>query len=145
VRPRRPWFGFFQAAHQIAPHLLDQRRLPVEKITDRLQLRLKPQALPQQFQIGKAHLSRRRPRHGSTPQAEKCRPQPSRSAPHPADNIDRPFGEAANHLSNESHRTPLWQAKLALKNAENLDSTARSCFSRQKLAHVSLLRAGCDG
>jgi hypothetical protein len=25
VRPRRPWFGFFQAAHQIAPHLLDQR------------------------------------------------------------------------------------------------------------------------
>jgi hypothetical protein len=37
-----------EAAYQIAPHPLDQRRLPIEKITDRLQHRLKPHALPQQ-------------------------------------------------------------------------------------------------
>jgi hypothetical protein len=65
-----------------------------------------PHALPQQFEIGKADLPRRRPRHGSTQQVEKCRPQVNRSAPHPADDIGRPFGAAANHRSNESHRTP---------------------------------------
>jgi hypothetical protein len=58
----------FEAAHQIAPHALDQCRLLIEKITDRLQQRLKPHALPQQFEIGKAHLPRRWPRHDSTQQ-----------------------------------------------------------------------------
>ena len=103
----------FEAAHQIATHPLDQRRLLIEKIADRPQQRLKPHALPQQFEIGKAHLPRRRPRHGSTPRAENRRPQAS-SAAHPAaDGIGRLFSVAANHLSNERHRASNWQAKLA--------------------------------
>jgi hypothetical protein len=35
---------------------------------------LKPHALPQQFEIGKTHLPRRRPRHRSTQKAENRRP-----------------------------------------------------------------------
>jgi hypothetical protein len=101
----------FKAAHQIAPHPLDQRRLLIEKIADRPQQRLKPHALPQQFEIGKAHLPRRRPRHRSTPRAENRRPQAS-SAAHPAaDGIGRLFSVAANHLSNERHRASTWQVK----------------------------------
>ena len=96
----------FQAAHQVAAHPLDQDRLLIEKITNRLQQRLKPHALPQQFEIRKAHLPRRWPRHGSTQQTQKCRPQASRSAPNPADDIGRLFGVATNHLSNERHRAP---------------------------------------
>jgi hypothetical protein len=107
-----------QAAHQIAPHLLDQCRLLIEETTDCPQQRLKPPTLPKQFQIGKAHLPRRRPRHGTTQQAEKCRPQPSRSAP------------------------------LLIQRTTSADcsvrrriiSTARSCLSRQKLARTSLCR-----
>ena len=93
---------------------LDQRRLLIEKIADRLQQRLKPNALPQQFEIGKAHLPRRRPRHGSTQRAENRRPQPSRAAAHRAtDAIGRLYGVAANHLSNERHRASHSQAKPA--------------------------------
>jgi hypothetical protein len=104
----------FQAGYQIVPHPLDQRRLLIEKITDRLQQRLKPHAQPQQFEIGKAHLSRCRPRHGSTQPAGNRRPQANCSADHPAaDDIGRLFGVAANHRSSESHRTPYRQAKLA--------------------------------
>ena len=103
----------FEAAHQIAPHPLDQRRLLIEKIADRLQQRLKPNALPQQFEIGKAHLPRRRPRHGSPQRAENRRPQRSPAAAHRAtDGIGRLYGVAANHLSNERHPTPPWQVKL---------------------------------
>ena len=36
------WPRLFEAAHQIAPHPLDQRRLLIQKIIDRLQQRLKP-------------------------------------------------------------------------------------------------------
>jgi hypothetical protein len=73
----------------------------------------RPNALPQQFEIGKAHLPRRRPRHGSTHRAENRRPQPSRTAAHRAtDGIGRLYGVAANHLSNERHRTSSWQVKL---------------------------------
>jgi hypothetical protein len=101
----------FEAAHQIAPHPLHQRRLLIQKIADRPQQRLKPHALPQQFEIGKAHLPRSRPRHGSTPRAENRRPQAS-SAAHPAaGGIDRLFSVAANHLSNERHRASTWQVK----------------------------------
>jgi hypothetical protein len=39
------------------PRPLDQRRLLIEKIANRLQQRLNSHALPQQFEIGK-------PRHG---------------------------------------------------------------------------------
>jgi hypothetical protein len=89
-----------EAAYQIAPHPLNQRRLPIEKITDRLQQRLKPHTLPQQFEIGKAHLPRCGPRHGSTQQAGNRRSQAHRSAAHPAaEDIGRLFGMAANHLS----------------------------------------------
>jgi len=77
-----------------------------------LQQRLKPHALPQQFEIGKVHLPRRWPHHGSTQQTQKCRPQASRSAPNPADDIGRLFGVAANHLLNERHRASHSQAKL---------------------------------
>jgi hypothetical protein len=81
-----------QAAYQVAAHPLDRGRLLIEKITDRLQQRLKPHALPQQFEIGKAHL----PRHGSTQPAENRPAKPNPSAAHPAaDDIDRPFGVAA--------------------------------------------------
>src|SRR5262249_50662941 len=103
----------FQAAHQVATHPLEQRRLLIEKITDRLQQRLKPHALPPQFEIGKAHLPRSWPRHGSTQQTRKCRPQANPSAPNPADEVGRLFGVAANHLSNERHCASHSQAKLA--------------------------------
>jgi hypothetical protein len=87
-----------EASHQIAPDPLVQRRLPIEKITDRLQYRLKPHALPQQFEIRKAQLPYRRPRHGSTQHAENRRPKANRSAAHPAtDDIGRQFGVAENH------------------------------------------------
>ena len=103
----------FEAAHQITPDPLDQRRLLIEKIADRLQQRLRPHALPQQFEISKAHLPRRRPRHGSTQRAENRRLQPSRAAAHRAtDGIGRLYGVAANHLSNERHPTSPWQVKL---------------------------------
>jgi len=103
-----------EAAHQIAAHSFDQRRLFIEKIADRLQQRLKPHALPQKFQVRKAHLPRRRPRHGSTPQAENRRPKAKRSTPQPAtDDIGRLFGVAANHPSNERPRASHPQAKLA--------------------------------
>src|SRR5262249_3089283 len=70
--------------------------------------------LPQQFEIGKAHLPRRRPRHGSTRWAENRRPQARRSAAHQAaDGIGRLFGVAANHRSNERHCASHWQVKLA--------------------------------
>ena len=69
-----------EAPHQIAPHPLDQCRLPIEEITDRLQQRLKPNALPQQFEVRKAHLPRHRPCHGSTLPAENRRPRASRCA-----------------------------------------------------------------
>jgi hypothetical protein len=94
------------------PHPLDERRLLIEKITDRLQQRLKPHTLPQQFEIGKAHLPRCRPRHGSTQQAGNRRPQPSRAPARATDGIGRLYGVAANHLSNERHPTPPWQVKL---------------------------------
>jgi hypothetical protein len=82
-------------------HPLDRRRLLIGKITDRLQQRLKPHAPPQQFEIGKAHLPRRRPRHGSTQPAESRQAKSNRSAAHlAADDIGRLFGVAANHLSN---------------------------------------------
>jgi hypothetical protein len=98
VRPRRPWSGCLRP-RQIAPYPLNQRRLPIEKIADRLQQRLRPHALPQQFEIGKAHLPRRRTRHGSTQRADNCRTQASRFATHPAaDGIGRLFGVAASHL-----------------------------------------------
>jgi hypothetical protein len=93
----------------LAAHPLDRRRLLIEKITDHLQQRLKPHALPQQFEIGKAHLPRRRSRHGSTQPAENRQAKANPSAAHPAaDDIDRLFGVAANHLSNEmTSRLPL--------------------------------------
>ncbi|HLK83135.1 MAG TPA: hypothetical protein VKT99_16800, partial [Xanthobacteraceae bacterium] len=58
---------------------------------------------------------RRWPRHGSTQQTQKCRPQAGRSAPNPADGVGRLFGAAANHLSNERHRASQWQAKLVVE------------------------------
>src|SRR5580704_8070283 len=123
-----------QAAYQVAAHPLDRRRLLIEKITDRLQQRLKPYALPQQFEIGKAHLPRRRPRHGSTQPAENRQAEANPSAAHPAaDDIDRLFGVAANHLSNERHRASHWQAKLAAENPGNADCAKLFCLSRQKL------------
>jgi hypothetical protein len=73
---------------------------------------LKPHALPQQFEIGKAHLPRRRPRHGSIQQAVNRRPLASRSAAHPVGGIGRLFGAVANHLSNERHCVPHWQAQF---------------------------------
>src|SRR5262249_12700123 len=106
---------FFEAAYQVAVHPLDQHRLLVEKITDRLQQRLKPHALPQQFEIGKAHLPRRWPRHDSTERTQTCLPQANRSASNPVDDVGRLFGVAANHLSIERHRTSHSQAKLAAK------------------------------
>ena len=69
--------------------------------------------LPQQFEIGKTHLPRRWPGHGSTQQTRKCRPQANRSALNPAHDDGRLFGVVANHLSNERHRASYWQAKLA--------------------------------
>jgi hypothetical protein len=54
-----------QAADQIAPHPLDHLVLGVEEIRNRLQQRLQAHALPHQFDISKAHLPRRRSRHGS--------------------------------------------------------------------------------
>jgi hypothetical protein len=45
----------FQAAHQVAAHSLDQRRLTIEKITDHPQRRLKPNALPQQLASPQEH------------------------------------------------------------------------------------------
>jgi hypothetical protein len=86
-----------EAPHQIAPYPLDQRRLPIEKNTDCLQYRLKPHALPQQFEIRKAQLPHRRPRHGSTQQADNRRPQASRFALRPAHDIGRLFDAVANH------------------------------------------------
>jgi hypothetical protein len=78
-----------------------------------LKERLKPNALRQQFEIGKAHLPRRRPRHGSTHRAENRQPQPSRAAAHRAtDGTVRLNGVAANHLSNERHPSSPWQVKL---------------------------------
>jgi hypothetical protein len=108
-----------EAAHQIAPHSFEQRRLLIEKITDRLQQRLKPHALPPQFEIGKAHLPRRWPRHGSTQRAEDRQPQAGRCTAYPATSgIARLFGVAANHRSNERHCASHWQAKLAAKTLE---------------------------
>jgi hypothetical protein len=80
---------------------------------DRLQQRLKPHALPQQLEIGKAHLPGRWPRHDSTQQTQKCRPKANRSAFNPAGDVGRLLGVAANHLSNERHRASHSQAKLA--------------------------------
>src|SRR5262249_53577481 len=103
-----------EAAHQVAARPLDQRRLLIKKITDRPQQRLKPHALPQQFAIGKTHLPRRRPGHGSTQPAENRWPQLNRSAAHAAaDDIGRPVSVATNHLSNETLRASHKQAKLA--------------------------------
>ena len=123
----------FEAAHQITPDPLDQRRLLIEKIADRLQQRLKPNALPQQFEIGKAHLPRRWPRHDSTQQTHKGRPKANRSAPNPAGDVGRLLGVAANHLSNERHRASHWQAKLAAENPGNAHSATLFCLWRQKL------------
>jgi hypothetical protein len=122
----------FEAAHQITPYPLDQRRLVIKKIADRLQQRLKPHALPQQFEIGKAHLPRHRPRHGSTQRADNRRPQASRSAARPAaDSIGRLFSVAANHRSirDIAHRTG--KQNLPPKNARNADSAVLFCLSRQ--------------
>jgi hypothetical protein len=67
-----------------------------------------------QFEIRKAHLPRRRPRHNSTQQAVKPPAEGQPSATHPAtDDIGRLFGVAVNHLSNERHRAPGRQPKLA--------------------------------
>ena len=109
-----------EAAHQIAPHPLDQRRLLIEKIADRPQQRLKPHALPQQFEIGKAHLPRRRPRHRSTPRAANRRPQASSDAHAAADGIGRLFSVAANHLSNERHRASTWQVKHVVEKTSEM-------------------------
>jgi len=57
--------GLLQTAHQIAPHPLDHLMLAVEETGNRLQQRLQAQALPNQFDIRKADLPRRRPCHGS--------------------------------------------------------------------------------
>jgi len=56
-----------QAAHQIAPHPFDHRLLAVKEVGYRLQQRLQAHALPQQLNIRKAELPRRRPRHGFSP------------------------------------------------------------------------------
>ena len=123
-----------EAAHQIAAHPFDQRWLLIEKIADRLQQRLKPNALPQQFEIGKAHLPRGRPRHSSTQRADNRRPQPSRAAARPAaDGIGRLFGVVANHRSirDIAHRTG--KQNLPPKNARNADSAVLFCLLRQKL------------
>jgi hypothetical protein len=103
----------FEPAHQITPYPLNQRRLLIKKIADRLQQRLKPHALPHQLKIGKAHLVRRQPRHGSTQRAENHQVQADRCAAHPADNIGRLLGVATNHLSIREHHAPHWQVKLA--------------------------------
>src|SRR5262249_14312493 len=55
------------------------------------------------------------PRHGSTQQTQKCRPQANRFAPNPADDVGSLFDVAANHPSNERHRASHSQAKLATK------------------------------
>jgi hypothetical protein len=97
------------------------------------QQRLKPHALPQQFEIGKAHLPRRRPRDRSTPRADNRRPHAS-SAAHPAAHgIRRLFSGAANHLSNNRHRASTWQVKHVVENVGNAHSTVLFCLSRQKL------------
>ena len=59
------------------------------------------------------HLPRRWPRHDSTQQTQKCRPNANRSAPNPAGDVGRLFGLAATHLSNERHRASHSQAKPA--------------------------------
>jgi len=83
----------------------------VEKFADRLQQRLKPHALPQQFEIGKAHLPHCRPRHGSTQQTQKCRPQAGRSVAHPApDHRGKLFG-GTNHPTNEKTSSLLLASK----------------------------------
>jgi hypothetical protein len=77
VRPRRPLRGLLQAAHQIAPHLLDHLMLAVKKIGYRLQQRLQAHALPHQFDIRKADLPRRRSR--ATAQLFLCFAAPARA------------------------------------------------------------------
>src|SRR6266571_1316547 len=54
-----------QASFQIASNLVDHFLMVVQKIGDRLQMRLQPHALPHQLQIGKADLALRCPRHRS--------------------------------------------------------------------------------
>ena len=122
-----------EAAQQIAAHLFDQCRLLIKKIADRLQQRLKPHALPQKFEIRKAHLPSHRPRHGSTQQAENRRPK-ANSADHPAtDDIGRLFGVAANHPQMRDIAPAAGKQNLQPKNAGNADSALVFCNSRQKL------------
>src|SRR6476620_1367678 len=57
--------GLFQASRQIAPHLLDNLLLIVEKIGNGLQQRLQSNALAHQLPIRKTDLACRRSRHPS--------------------------------------------------------------------------------
>src|SRR5216684_6991034 len=54
-----------QTSHQIAPDPLDHLLLVVKEVGNDLQQRLQTHALPHQFKIGKADLSRHRSRHFS--------------------------------------------------------------------------------
>jgi hypothetical protein len=74
----------------------------IVSLVTRLKSRGRLNPMPQQFEIGKAHLPRCQPHHGSPSKPKNA--DRSRAAPHPADDTGRLLGMAANHLPIESHR-----------------------------------------